>query len=666
MKNIHYLALLSVAGFFSACTETIEERPESGMLIDAVVSGGVYDTETRVTYDPNSDNSAYIASWREGDEISLFIPNTANNDNRKFTVATTAKTSNISGKIATWEGEKNVYALYPFDANGYKFSASSETIHCDNSTQKIDAYADNVYPNGLMVAVAANATATSRSNYNIGELNFKQVMSLFKLKLKDIPVGERITAMGFKMKEQLLVESANIDPTTGKITPHTKAHSISATVKNQVGSIASLNFAMLPADLTGKPIVLHITTENNEAISKEYTYAFAEGLNFETNRCIDNNAGARSLTHDFIDVGAEPFFLADLEKGFIPIGNTWVIQDETATKVSFSKLNLMMRSLSDQGKTVAFEFPNLTSIPAETFAFYRNLTSASFPRVTTIERNAFIFCESLTTVSFSVATTIEVGAFKSCKSLASVSFPMVTTIGAFAFNMCNDLTTVTFPVATTIDIDAFNDCKHLSSVSFPTVTTIGREAFYGCFALSNISFPAATTIGDGAFKSCLNLTTVSFPVATTIDVNAFIGCMRLSSVSFPVATTISDNAFNACALKEVSFPAVTTIGARSFFQNEVLTTASFPLTTTVGKEAFADCNVLRSLELSTGVDATTNVGVELYQVGVDVFKHLNKESNEGNITLTIGAANEPNIKNNTLTVASNSYTFKKIVVAGGL
>ena len=644
MKNIHYLAFLSVAGIFSACTETIEERPEVGTLIEVVVSGGVSDTQTRVTYDPNSDNSAYTASWEEGDEISLFIPNTTGNDNQKFTVATTAKTSNISGEVAAWEGDKSVYALYPFAANGYKFSTSSETILFDNSTQKINARADNAYPNGVMVAVAANATAISKTNYNIGELNFKQVMSLFKLELKDIPVGEKISAMGFEMEEQLLVETAYITPKTGEIKPLTKAHSITAAVKNQLGSTASLNFAMLPTDLTGKPIVLQITTTDIHKTSRAYTYTFADGINFEANRCFDNSTVARSLTNDFTNVGAEPFFLADLEKGLIPTSDTWVIKDETATKASFSELDQMMRKLSEQGRSIAFEFPNLTSIPAEAFVFYRNLISASFPRATTIERNAFIFCESLTTISFPVARTIEAGAFKSCESLATVSFPMVTTIGEFAFSKCKDLTAAAFPVATTIDIYAFDSCNRLNSVSFPSVTTIGGEAFSICFGLSNVSFPVATSIGDGAFAYCHNLTTASFPVATTIGTNAFY----------------------ACAFKEVSFPAVTTIGAQSFFQNEALTTASFPLTTTIGKDAFTDCSVLRSLELSTGVDATTNKSVELCQLDIDVFKLLDKESNEGNITLTIGAANQPNIKNNTLTVTGNSYTFKEITIAGGL
>ena len=64
MKKIFYLVLLAVGTLFSACTDTLEDVPTSGTLINVVVSGGINNTGTRVSYDPNEDNSVYAVSWR--------------------------------------------------------------------------------------------------------------------------------------------------------------------------------------------------------------------------------------------------------------------------------------------------------------------------------------------------------------------------------------------------------------------------------------------------------------------------------------------------------------------------------------------------------------------------------------------------------------------------
>ena len=66
MRKLKLLVLLIVIGVFSACSEepgdTPGKTPESGVLIDVVVSGDINTPSTRVTYNPNEDNSVYVPS----------------------------------------------------------------------------------------------------------------------------------------------------------------------------------------------------------------------------------------------------------------------------------------------------------------------------------------------------------------------------------------------------------------------------------------------------------------------------------------------------------------------------------------------------------------------------------------------------------------------------
>ena len=494
-----------------------------------------------------------------GDQVSLLIPNTEGNNNQQFTVSTAAKESDMSGQVFTWEGSKTVYALYPLSANGYTFNTADTTILFDNTSQEIDATAGNKYPNGLMVAVATDATATSQDAYSIGELNFKQVMSLFELEVKDIPEGEQITAMGFEIDEALFVASADINPTTGEIVARTTTNTLSAVVNNQAGTTASLNFSVLPVDLTGKAISLYVTT-SNETASKQYKYEIAGGINFQANRFLYSKAGELSLSTDF--TGGD-LYLADFNNGIIPAGNKWIILDETAETANFDGLKNAIATLKKEGKSIALEFPNLTNLP--NYALFIDVNQD--------------------------------GLYDG--NLTAISCPRVATIGDYALFNCESLTAISFPLATTVGTYTFNGCTALAIDSIPLITSIGGNAFSGCSALTTVSFPLVTSIGD----------------------NAFLGCNSLTTISFPMATSIGSSIFNGC-------------------------------------------DALLNLEMSTGVDATTSKGIVLANIGAGIFSNWEGVSNEGNITLTIGRANQPNIKDNTLTVTENVYTFKKIIIPG--
>ncbi|MFR9530637.1 MAG: hypothetical protein SNJ29_07685 [Rikenellaceae bacterium] len=240
-KHLNILLLLFV---FCSCSQTdeIDEDPQSqpttGELIDIQI--GATEAITKVTYTPNSDNSIFSFAWEVGDEVSVIVPGT-NNENQQFTATTAEASTLLDGKIATWDGEQTLYAIYPYSALGYTIDSSAQTLFYDNSSQTIDATAGNSFENSLMVVAVDDATAVSESEYNIPNLSFTQVMSLFNLDICDIPEGERCTTIGFEIGSSLFVASADIDLTDGKVTPRTYSSSVSAIIENQSGTEASLN-----------------------------------------------------------------------------------------------------------------------------------------------------------------------------------------------------------------------------------------------------------------------------------------------------------------------------------------------------------------------------------------------------------------------------------------
>lgn len=650
MKKLNLLVLLIAVSLFSACTDN--QEMQSGTLIDITLTGVVNNTETRVTYDPE-DGSVSAASWELGDEVSIVVPGSSGNDNQKFAISTAAAMSDMSGKVATWEGSKSVYAIYPFSANGYTVDAPSESIIIDHANHEIDANAGNKYPNGLMVAIALNSTAVSKTDNNIAELNFKQVMSLYKLSVKDIPAEEQITAMSFEVVGERFVATADINASTGRVNSKTRVNSVTATVKNQSGPTASLNFSLIPVNLTGISVSIFLTTTSEIGI-KRYVHVIAEGINFQANKFMNTN-DVLSLTNDFIETTSGEFKLADFKDDFIPDGDKWVIIDDTATDASFEGLKETLTVLNIQKKTVSLVFPNLSTVPDYALEDGFALVSATFPKATSVGYRSFNGCRALASVSIPLATTIGTEAFYDCTLLTDIQFPLITSIEASTFYSCEAVTAVSFPLVTSIAEGAFSNCVALTSATFPLATSIGSNAFDSCNSLTTMSFPNVAAIGIYSFSNCTSLATAMFPLVTKIEENTFLHCKALTTISFPAVTSIEHDAFSGCPmLKTVTFPMVTSIGDYAFFECSSLTAGSFPIVTMIGSNVLEGCDALRNLELSTGTD------VVLESLGVNVFRIDEETTNEANITLKIGVKNQPNIQTNTLTVTENAYTFKEI------
>ncbi len=681
------MLLVSVL-LFSCEDPQVPEVPQAdfeSQLVDVNIYASTL-TQTKVTYEPNADNTELEFSWESGDELSFIVPDVEDNTNQKFTAQNSEQSSVLSGQLFSWQGAKTLYALYPYSQNGYTFDQTSNTIFYDNSSQQIYANAGTSYPNGLMVAVAANSMVESEDNFNIPDIRLRQVMSFLELDLKDVPQDETIFKIGLESESDVFVVSANIDPADGSITPVSYASSVSARYIDATSGTASLSFAVLPCDLSGTPLILTISTQNSQGQILTYSYPLESGVNFAQNTFLSNPAGALSLTEDFVvsEPTLQDLYLADFVEGFIPDGTTWKILDESATNEDFAGL----RALLVEDFVVSLQFPNMLEIPKEAFmdceaSFTFSAQSATFiddyafqncsklnllslPEIATIGSYAFGFCTSLLDVSLPKATEIRDYAFAECTSLISLSLPKATKVGDYSFNDCSNLVSVSIEDEVVIGEYAFSDCSLLSELLLPKATLIERDAFYSCTSLATVSLPEVTEISDGVFNCCYSLESVSIPKALSIGAFAFSSCQLLVSVSLPEVTRVDRYAFANCIeLSSISLPSLTEISGGAVFQScTSLVSVSLPSVTEIKCLKYEEPAVFGNCSSLTDIELATNENCVITVLGEDVFGGL-----EGNFSLNIGSANSELVSGNTLTVTSNkygtqSYTFKEIYFDG--
>ena len=620
MKRITKTLILTFAlvSFFTSCEKDSGiKSPYSteGTEIDVELNAITSKNLTKVSYIPNADKSKFTFAWTAGDEISIIISGVQDNANRKFTTESSDKNSVITGKISTWEGEKDAYAIYPYCKEGY--SVANNRILVDNSTQNIDLEENNKFTNGLMVGNVSGATALAERNYNIPDFALKQVMCFFQINLTDIT--DPITDFGFECNDAVFIQSAYINLTDGNIRTDdcVKTKRVSAKILNQNGSTATINFALLPVNTIGKEIKMFFSTA-----TAKYTKTFTQGLNFTRNSFMVSKADEFSVIEDVDDQGLT---LKSFSIGSPLSSDTWVITDTEATSYDFFDLEYSISQLSNE-RNISLVFPNLKEIPNNAFNnLYNNdkcaLKSVSFPNAKKIGYSAFYNCSSLTTVDFPLVTNISYNAFENCSSLTTVDFPLVTEIDYRTFYNCSSLTTVDFPLVTEIGKEAFKNCSSLTSVNFPIANKIKESAFSNCTTLKSVYCPDVFVIESLAFFSCSSLTTVDFPRATFIATDyhygsrilhssAFSYCTSLISASFPSATKVENLLFSGCtALESVSFPNAKEIGEEAFENCSSLTTIDFPRVTEIGRGSFYGCSALNSVSfplVTTALDYSRN------------------------------------------------------------
>lgn len=435
----------------------------------------------------------------------------------------------------------------------------------------------------------------------------------------------------------------------------------------------------------------------------------------------------------------------------IPDEDTWVLVDTTADEATdFAGLSAAIVALSDSGREISLEFPNLTSIPKYAmggknygvssslasealvsvsapeatyigdyaFGYSDNLRSVNFPKVTETGRYVFTYCASLTEVEFESLETLGDYTFNICKALTTAKLPEAVTLGKYIFSNCTGLVTASAPKATsagfscfynctsltTVDLSSmvdlgtsdsgtiFSQCTSLESIELPSVDVVGHKAFYKCTALQSISLPKATEISTYAFNGCTSLASVDTPnlvtlggaalagtaiesytipsTLTTMDYNPFLGCPSLTSItnessSFSYDSELGlllngDGSYVFSALvglkkTELSLSdSVTTLGQYAFESYTTLETLSVSGLTTVETGALWRCEGLTKLVWSTLADTT------LSSFATDALYCATNSTEK--MDLYIGKSSSSTVSDNTITLGSQTLTFKSITV----
>ncbi len=297
--------------------------------------------------------------------------------------------------------------------------------------------------------------------------------------------------------------------------------------------------------------------------------------------------------------------LSIISFGFLHADDGWIIKDKTLI-ILRDGYGGNIWTVRDYVNRVIIS-DGVTSIKANTFNSWQNLTSISIPNsVKKIEYGAFWGCAKLTSISIpNSVTSIEHDAFRECK-LTSINIPnSVTTIGERAFMDSKDLASVSVS-AKTIGFEAFYRCKSLTSVNIGnSVTSIGELAFAECTSLTSINIPnSVTTIGKNAFSMCSSLTSINIPNSvTTIGESAFWGCSDLTSITIPNSvTSIGNGAFSGCSgLTSITIPnSVTRIEDSTFAGCSSLKSISIGNAVTyIGEHALFDCESLLNFTCNT-------------------------------------------------------------------
>ena len=228
-------------------------------------------------------------------------------------------------------------------------------------------------------------------------------------------------------------------------------------------------------------------------------------------------------------------------------------------------------------KSVTFNEPSITNLPAEAFAGAAVESVDLGSKITSVGDAAFENCEALETVSGPSVTTIGARAFCGCAALSSAPMSKVTKVGANAFESCTALKKVKLPKAMSIGASAFKDCSALSSAEAPAAKSLGASAFSGCKALKSFSSAKVTSIGSSAFEGCKKLGTASFTAAglNKVGARAFFGCKVLKRLTFKTtkltAGKVGANAFKGMpASTKVYVPKAKVKAYRKFFTKKGL------------------------------------------------------------------------------------------------
>ena len=221
-------------------------------------------SQTRADYATNgSDQMSF--SWRSGDAISVVVNGTGGNENYRLTTGTSGKSTPFNGTVAGWgRGDKTLYAFYPYNSKAYTV-ASGDTPESATTTLTLphsQSYTvGGAVSNSLLVGLG---TATAEGGNINAAAGMKQVMSIIKLNINNVPADAKVARVKLMCDEAVFPTTATVKLSDATIT------NLGAEVKeltmnvadNATGATKAVSFAMFPTHLTGKKIRVEVTYDD--------------------------------------------------------------------------------------------------------------------------------------------------------------------------------------------------------------------------------------------------------------------------------------------------------------------------------------------------------------------------------------------------------------------
>ena len=268
MKYFVAGAVLCTLGITGCSKDTEETGTPTGQQAVVMMRAIVDDPQTRAVYTENTtDPTKMDFSWQKGDEISMVVHGVENNQNVKLTTTEAAKSATFSGTATPWEGsEKPAYAFYPYNTTPYTVTGGNtlETATAQFTLPNPQNYTiGGSISNSLMVGAG---TATVIGNNKLDAMaKMKQVMSIIKLNIRNIPTGTKVTTVKLMCDEAVFPTTATVKLSDATITnPGTKVKELTMTVTDHTDTpTKEVSFAMFPIDLTGKKIRVEVTYADN-------------------------------------------------------------------------------------------------------------------------------------------------------------------------------------------------------------------------------------------------------------------------------------------------------------------------------------------------------------------------------------------------------------------
>lgn len=636
------------AVLFMACTESpVTPEPEPNPDPDP---DPVEDTiiEAQIAIDMEDSDMGQFVDWENGASMSAFMTDVKENENQKFTGTQSEGGILTDGELMTWEGEKNIYFLYPYSEEEIDFDVEAQSLKMSiESVQALDLDEGIDFTENPLVAMVSGATADPEDGEDIDRATLKNVFSAFEVYVDAVPADE--TVVGFKLsspENKFFVGEASVNIASGEIVEGTETYisSVEAEVENGRVESAVLSLLLLPSDATADSVTVEVMTLSDERESDDdlniYSMTIREGLLFERgDKLVIGGGNPLSLVEDFVEITApvEPpvqkdLMLADISATSIPEQDLWVIMDEMAATSDFYGVRDALNALATSGRKISIEMPMLKDIPhgaimgenklsdeytADLIA--SDLQGVTPQRVSRLESEAPKYlmqkygereAEAMAVAPFSAigepSYTVDdldvkdYAVADNYSMVALVSFVAENAVGTghYSFFRCGGLSEVSIPNAEWVGQQAFDGCVALTEVSFPEVERIYDWAFELSTKLQKVSFAKVHTVQYSAFKGCTALSEVSMPEAVTLEGYVFSSCKELVSISLPKVEVIGGYCFNMCKkLSDIDFPAVKKINNFAFMMCSALDEVSLPSVTFLGMQTFGFCTSLSDINL---------------------------------------------------------------------